>query len=92
MRGPADLQAVLYVGTGISTVYRLEVITRRHPLGQLAHMLLCQQGTQLGLPDQDDLQQFLRGGFQVGQQTDLLEYFRTQLLRLIDNQHRAAAL
>ena len=47
---------------------------------------------ELGLADQDDLQQLLPGGFEIGQQANLLEDGRGQILRLVDDQDGAAAL
>ena len=43
------------------------------------------------MPDQDDLQQLLGLGFQVGEQAHLLEHFRSEVLRFVDHQHDALA-
>ena len=46
---------------------RLEVVAGDDPLGQLLQLGALQHGAQLGLTDQDDLQQLALGGFQVRQ-------------------------
>ncbi len=52
----------------------------------------AEQRAQLRLPDQDDLQQLLGLGLEIGEQPDLLEHLGRQVLRLIDDQHHAPTL
>ena len=67
------------------------MVACRYPLRQLTHFITRQHVAQFRLPDQNDLQKFLRGGLQVGQQADLLQHIGAQILRLVDNQDSAAA-
>ena len=67
------------------------MIARSDALCQLAQVIAAQQIAQLGLADQDDLQQLLRFGLEIGEQSNLFKYFDTEILRLIDNQHHAPA-
>ena len=77
------------IGPGFVLVEGLEVITRGNALGQLAQVLTLQQLPQLGLPQQHHLQQFFLGCFQVGQQANLFQGFRAEVLRLVDHDHDA---
>ena len=61
-------------------------------LSQLAQLGAVQELAQLRLADEDDLQQFLRRGFQIGEQADLLEHLGGQVLRLIDDDDDAPAV
>jgi hypothetical protein len=56
-----------------------------------AHVGPGQQGVKLRLTHQDDLQQFLLGGFEVGEQTNLLQHLAVEAVRLVHDQHRAPA-
>src|SRR5262249_32517273 len=60
-------------------------------LRELAQLVARQQLAQLRLPDENDLQQLARVGFQVGQQPYLLEHRWSQVLRFIDYDHDASA-
>ncbi|MPM36845.1 hypothetical protein SDC9_83449 [bioreactor metagenome] len=70
---------------------RIQVIARNHPLRQLFQRRIGHHGAQLGLADQDDLQQLALTGFQVGEQPQLLQHVGRQVLRLVDDQHVVAA-
>ena len=59
--------------------------TNRDPLVQLRNS--PDAVTQFRLADQDNLQQLAFAGFQIGQQAQLLQHVRRQVLRLIDHQH-----
>ncbi len=61
-------------------------------LGELAQLAAREQLAQLRLADEDDLQELLRVGFEVGQEADLLEDLGGEVLRLIDHQHHALAV
>ena len=81
-----------HVGFGFAAIERRKVIARSNALGQLAQFGLIELFAQLGLTEQDDLQQFLRRRFQVGEQTHLLQRLGRKVLRLIHNQHHAQTL
>ena len=78
--------------TSLLGVQGLEVKAGGDALIQLAKPRAGQQAAQLRLPHQEDLQQFLLWGFQIGEQTDLLQHLGTQVLCLIDHQHRAPTI
>jgi len=80
-------QPVAHVVRGLLLRQRLEVVTGDHALRELLHVGPRQHGAQLGLPDQDDLQQLALVGLEVGQQAQLLQHAGRQVLRLVDDQH-----
>ena len=82
---------MLDVLQGLGLVEGAEVKTRNHPLGELFEFGLAQDGAQLGLTDQDDLQQLALTGLQVGQQAQLLQHIGREVLRLVDDEHIALA-
>ncbi len=53
---------------------------------QLAQTLAVEDLRQFGLADEDDLQQFFLLGFEVGEQPNLLQHARFEVLRLVDDQ------
>ena len=91
-RGARDLQPMIHIRGRFGARQRVEVIAAGDALGELAQLDARQHFAQLGLTDQDDLQQLLRRGLEVREQPHLLERFRRQVLRLIDDHHDAAAL
>jgi len=70
-------------------IERVEVIARGDALCELAQFGTRELFAQLGLSEQDDLQQLLRRCFEVGQQTHLFERCGRQVLCLVDDQHHA---
>ncbi len=60
---PRHGQAVLNVGACFGLAQRVQMKTRHHPLRQLLQLGPGQQLAQLGLPNQDDLQQLALVGF-----------------------------
>ena len=72
---------------GLGFGQRVEVVARDHALRQLLELGPREHRAQLGLADQDDLQQLALVGLQVGQQAQLLEHVGRQVLRLVDDQH-----
>jgi len=80
-------QPVLDVVRRLLLGQRVEVEARHHPLRELLQFGLEQHVAQLGLADQDDLQQLALVGLQVGQQAQLLQHVDRQVLRLVDDQH-----
>jgi hypothetical protein len=88
---PGKRQPVRNVRRGFITRGRLELIANRDALIQLTHFRRSEEGVQIELANEDDLQQLFLVGFEVGENTNLLEYLQRQILRFIDNQHRARA-
>ena len=86
-----NAQAVADVGNGLWTPERLKVIAAGHALGELAQVGFREHGAQFRLADQEDLQQLLRRGLEVGQQPHLLQHIGGEVLRLVHHQHDAAA-
>ena len=69
---------------------RLELAGQADALPQLPEFEGIDHLGQLGLAHQDDLDQFLARGFQVGQQANLFQRFRTEILRLVYHQYGAS--
>ena len=90
-RGAGHAHAVLHVARGLLGGERIEVVTARDALRQLAQVGLVEQRTQFRLADQDDLQQLGRGRLEVGEQPHLFERLGAQVLGLVHDQHHAAA-
>ena len=80
-----DAQAMRNISSNTLAVERLEAASRRHALVELAHLRQLQFGPQLELADQNDLQQFLRR-LEIGQDANLFEQRRRQVLRLVDDE------
>src|SRR5690606_4860652 len=87
-----DAQPMPHVLRRLRARQRLEVVAARDALRDLAHLRTRQEIAQLRLADQDDLQQLLRRRLEVRQEAYLLEQLGTERLRLVDDQHDAAAL
>ena len=91
-RGAGDAQAMAHVGGGLVAGQRIEVIAAGDALRELAQLGAVQQLAQLRLADEDDLQQLLRFGLEIGEQAHLLEHLGREVLRLVHHQHDALAL
>ena len=87
--GARHAHAVLDVTPRFLGGERVEVIPGGDALRELAQFRPREQITQLGLPDQDDLQQLGRRRLEIGEQPHLFERVRAQVLRLVDDQHDA---
>ena len=84
--GARDAQAMAHVLQRSSLArQRIQVIAAGDALRQLAQIGAIQQLAQLRLADQDDLQQLLGRGLEIGQQPHLLEHLGGQVLRLVDD-------
>src|SRR5581483_1423748 len=70
---------------------RVEFVMDENALAELTELIACQDGLELGLADEDDLQKFLLVRLEVGKQPDLLEYLKSEILRLVDDQNDVAA-
>ena len=76
-------QTVAHVFHGLVVIEFVEVPALGDALIELAQIVARQNAVQFGLTDQHHLQQFLCGGFQIGQQSKLLEHHRVQILGLV---------
>src|SRR5690554_3171263 len=84
-------QPVLQVGRQFRLVDGIQVVTGGYPLVQLAQFRQGQDVLQFRLAQQHYLQQLFLGGFQVGQQAQLLQHFCGEVLGLVDNQYLVPA-
>ena len=89
---PAMRSRCLHVGGRFLARQRIEVVAAGDALRELPQVVAREHVAQFGLADQDDLQQLLRFGLEVGEQAHLLEHLGRQVLRLVDDQHHALAL
>ena len=80
------------VGIGFFRIQRGQVVARGDALRQLAQFGFAQQAAQFGLAQQQDLQQLLGVGFQIGEQPHLLQRVGRQVLSLVNQHHHAQAL
>ena len=67
------------------------MIGRRDALGELRHLGPLDHCAQFGLADQDQLQQLVLVGVDVGQHPQLFKAVDGQVLRLVEDQNDAAA-
>ena len=82
---------MLRIGRGLGLVQRFEVVARGDALRQLAQVGAPEHLAQFRLPDQHDLEQLLRGGFEVGQQPHLFQGGSREILCLVDQDHDGLA-
>ena len=90
--GAGALEPMLDVGLGVLLVERAEVAAGGHPLAQLQHARALQNLSELGLPDQEGLQQGLFTKLEVGQHAQFFDRLRLQVLRFVHDQQAALAL
>ena len=89
--GAGHREPVVHVGAAFGGGERCQVIAAGDALRQLAQFRARQQLTQLRLAHQDDLQELLLAGLQIGEQPHLFQHFRRQSLGLVDDEHHAPA-
>src|SRR5262249_14747302 len=87
-----DPEPVLDVPQRVLAGQRLEVAANPDALIQLAELPALELLLQLGLADQDDLEQLSRGRLERGQDADLLERVHAHLLGLVEDDHHGLAL
>jgi hypothetical protein len=75
-----DAQPVRDEGPDLLVRQALEPVADRDALGDLAQRGVAELRLQLRLTDQDDLEELLRGGFQVRDQPKAVEKRRVRLL------------
>ncbi len=83
--------AVIHVGRRLANTQGLEVEARSDALIELSQVWRRKHAAQLGLANQEDLQELVLGGLEIGQQSNLLHDLRPEILRLVDDQHRPSA-
>src|SRR5580698_10908848 len=86
------MQAALDVSRRLLQIERHQLRAEGNSLLELAQSHRVQFVVQLWLAHQQNLQQLGLGRFQVGQQPDLFQNLRRQLMRLIHHQHRGQPL
>ena len=72
----------------LASVQRLQPEASRHALLELPQLRAGEQRLQIGLPDEDDLEQRAALVVDVREQADLLEDVRLQMLSLVDDDDR----
>ena len=84
--GAGALQPVIEVALRLRRRQRAEVAAVGDALVHLPQLRAAQDRRQLGLADEDDLQQLRRVGLEVGEQAQVLEGVGVEVLRLVDDQ------
>ena len=68
---------------------RLKMIRQCNALAKLFKVRLRNFVTQFRLADEHDLQQFVAGGFEIGEHAELFEHFVGEILRFVnDHDHQ----
>jgi hypothetical protein len=86
-----DRNAMMDVTLGLHVGERMQTIVDRDSLSQLTQLLARQLHLELGLSDEEDLQQLLAADFLVRQQPNLLEQSVVEILCLVEQQDRHLA-
>src|SRR4030095_1558993 len=71
-----DFQPMRDIGPRIRFGKGPEMIAGGDSLGELSQVLAVEDADELGLADEDDLEKLLRGGLEVGEESNLLEHVR----------------
>ena len=90
-RAAHALDARAHVSRDLGLGERPEADAERDPLPELAQRRIGQRGVELGLPGEDDLEDLLARRLQVGEEPELLEHIRPQVLGLVDEERDVAA-
>src|SRR5208282_5530576 len=85
-------QSLLDVTGGLGGGQGAQLRQQRDALPQGSQLRLQQQGRQLRLAAQDDLQQLLAVRVHVGKQPDILQQVHCQQMSLVDQEHGGTAL
>ena len=86
------LESVPNVATAVFLAQAPEMIGRRDALNELFESRLTQLLAQFRLTEQEQLEQDVVLGVDVGQQPDLFERVAVEVLRLVDDEQRLASL
>ena len=87
----SDGEAMTHVSPGFLRAERVEPPSHRDALAQLAEAALVELPIELGLPQQQNLNQLLAAGLEVGQQPNLFERVFGECLGLVDDQEDPAS-
>ena len=79
-------EAVLDVGLDLGVVEGAEFVEDEDALAELAEAAFGEASLELGLADQDDLEEFLGVGFEVGEEAELLHDFEGEVLGFVDDE------
>ncbi len=82
-------ETMLDVGLRFGAIHRPQVVGRDDALPELLHLRALHHVAQLGLADQEALQQCLVAELEIRQHPQFLDRARRQVLRLVDHQQRA---
>src|SRR5262245_21545320 len=80
------------VAAGLLDGKRIKVVVNRDPLGELDQARVAKSLAELRLSDEDELQNLVLVGVQIGEQAQLLEGWDAHVLRLVDQKNGAFAL
>src|SRR5262249_42953129 len=70
-------------------VQRLQLVPNRHALIELPQLGRSQQGLQIQLSHQNDLQQLFLVGLEIRQNANLFQHRQRELLGIVDDEHGA---
>ncbi len=87
-RAAGDAQAMLQILQALALVQRVDVTAHRDALGDLAEGRPRELHVELGLADEDDLQELVGVGFVVREQSQVFERLLVEVLGLVDDQGR----
>ena len=91
IRAARNAHAVVDVLGNFVALQAGQFASARHALSDLTHFRASEQGVELRLPRQHDLQQWRTVAIEVRPEPKLLEQHGMQMLRLVDDDDRAAA-
>ncbi len=83
---PSNRQSMAHVGPHVGLAERLQGIIHGDALRELTHVVAGQHGTETRLPRQHDLQADLATVVEVGQEPEILQHLKIEILSLIDDQ------
>jgi len=86
-RPTGALNAMRDVSPRFSQPQRFQMESRGHTLRKLAHLIIRKHEFQLGLPNQNNVQQLIFIRFEIGEEPQWLQYLSAKILRLVDNKH-----
>lgn len=85
-----DAQTMAHIFAGILQIHGVEVIAHGNPLIELTHVAPFEQRAKFGLADEDNLDELVGLSFEIGEEADLFQHRRIEMLGLVDDQnHRA---
>ncbi len=85
-RQPTHDRAVDQVRLDLVGIHRLEMVHRDDALAQLLEPRILERQAELGLAEQEDLEQRIAARLEIGEHAQLLQALQRQRLRLVDHQ------